>query len=43
MAHYFEYLPVEGIPTEEDYWDAIAQCLGIDVSEIADGDLAEYL
>ena len=33
----------EGNYTEEDVWEAIAEANGMDYSEIADGDLAEYL
>lgn len=29
--------------TEEDLWEAIADELGVDVLEISDGDLVEYL
>jgi hypothetical protein len=29
--------------TESDVWDAIAEANGMDYSEIADGDLAEWL
>lgn len=29
--------------TEDDVWFAIAEDLGVDYSDIADGDLAEYL
>ena len=29
--------------TEEDLWQAIADELGVDASEISDGDLVEYL
>ena len=39
---YMDSLP-EGRFTEEDLWDSIADSLGVDVNEIADGDLAEYL
>ena len=40
---YVDYLPEDGNCTEDDHWDAIADSLGLDVSEIADGDLVEYL
>lgn len=39
---YHDYLP-EGPFTEADLWDAIAEAAGLDASEIADGDLAEWL
>ena len=39
---YMDNLP-EGNFTEDDLWDAIADSLGVDVNEIVDGDLAEYL
>lgn len=29
--------------TEDELWQAIADSLDVDVNEIADGDLAEYL
>lgn len=29
--------------TEDDVWSAIAEDMGVDYWEIADGDLAEYL
>jgi hypothetical protein len=40
---YYEYLPEDGNFTEEDLWEAIAEANGVDYSEIADGDLAEWL
>jgi hypothetical protein len=40
---YYEYLPEDGKFTEEDLWEAIAEANGVDYSEIADGDLAEWL
>lgn len=39
---FYDYLP-EGNFTEEDLWSAIAEQHGVDVSEIMDGDLAEWL
>ena len=39
---FHDFLP-EGNFTEEDLWEAIAESRGVDVSEIADGDLTEYL
>ena len=32
-----------GIYYEKDVWEAIAEATGMDYSEIADGDLAEWL
>ena len=40
---YVEYLPEDGNFTEDDLWEAIAESKGIDVNEIMDGDLAEWL
>lgn len=40
--NYYDYLP-EGPYTEDDLWEAIAEAAGLDVSEIADGDLVEWL
>ena len=39
---FYDYLP-EGNFTEEDLWSAIAEQHGVDVSEIMDGDLVEWL
>jgi hypothetical protein len=39
---YWEYLP-EGTFTESELWEAIAESQGVDVSEIADGDLVDYI
>ena len=39
---FYDYLP-EGNFTEEDLWEAIAESHGLDVNEIMDGDLAEWL
>ena len=39
---YLDFLP-EGNFSEEDLWDAIAESLGMDSSEISDGDLVDYL
>lgn len=43
--NYWAVLEEWGIqnPTEEDLWEAIAEASGVDFSEIADGDLAEWL
>lgn len=43
MGNYFQYLPEDGDFTEEDLWEAIAEANGLDVSEIMDGDLVDYL
>ena len=40
---YIDYLPEDGNFSEEDLWDAIAESLGVDPSEIMDGDLVEYI
>ena len=40
---YYKYLPEDGNFTEEELWEAIAEANGVDYSEIADGDLAEWL
>ncbi len=40
---YTDYLPEDGNFTEDDLWDAIADSMGVDVNEIMDGDLCEYL
>jgi hypothetical protein len=40
---YLDYLPEDGNFSEEELWDAIADSLGVDVMEIMDGDLAEYI
>lgn len=42
-ASYMELLPEDGKFTEDDLWEAIADANGMDVSEIMDGDLAEWL
>lgn len=39
---YIDYLPDRPF-TEDELWDAIAESLGVDPSEIADGDLVDYL
>lgn len=43
MGNYFQYLPEDGDFTEDDLWEAIAEANGLDVSEIMDGDLVDYL
>ena len=40
---YMDFLPEDGNFTEDDLWEAIAEANGVDYSEIADGDLAEWL
>jgi hypothetical protein len=40
---YYDYLPEDGNFTEEDLWEAIAEANGLDVDEIMDGDLVEWL
>jgi hypothetical protein len=40
---YYDYLPSNGKFTEDELWDAIADSLGVDPSEIMDGDLVDYL
>jgi hypothetical protein len=40
---YTDYLPKDGNFTEDDLWEAIAEANGMDYSEIADGDLVEWL
>jgi hypothetical protein len=41
--HYFDFLPETGGFTEDDLWEAIADANDVDVSEIADGDLVDWL
>jgi hypothetical protein len=43
VTNYFDYLPEDGILTEDALWEAIAEAKGLDVYEIMDGDLVEYL
>lgn len=42
---YWDVLAEWGIstPTEDQLWEAIAEASGVDYSEIADGDLVEWL
>jgi hypothetical protein len=40
---YLDHLPKCGKFSEEDLWEAIAEANGLDVSEIMDGDLVEWL
>lgn len=43
MSNYLDYLPQDGIFTEEELWQAIADSLDLDYADIADGDLVDYL
>lgn len=43
MTSYIDYLPENGRFTEAELWEAIAESRGVDVNEIMDGDLVEYL
>ena len=43
MKTYLDYLPEDGNFSEEDLWEAIAENLGVDVSEIMDGDLVDFI
>jgi hypothetical protein len=40
---YWEYLPEDGKFSEEDLWEAIAESRGVDVNEIMDGDLVDFI
>ena len=40
---YLDYLPEDGNFTEEELWEAIADSLGVDMNEIMDGDLIDYI
>ena len=40
---YFDYLPADGDFSEEELWEAIAEDLGVDASEIMDGDLVDFI
>ena len=40
---YLDYLPEDGNFTEEELWEAIAENLGVDVNEIMDQDLVEFI
>ena len=40
---YYDYLPENGKFSEEQLWEAIAEANGVDVNEIMDGDLVDYL
>ena len=40
---YLDYLPDDGNFSEEELWEAIAENLGVDVNEIMDQDLVEFI
>ena len=40
---YRDFLPADGDFTEDELWEAIAEDLGIDPSEIMDGDLVDFI
>jgi len=40
---YMDYLPEDGNFTEDDLWEAIAEANDLDVNEIMDGDLVDWL
>jgi hypothetical protein len=40
---YIDFLPADGDFTEDELWEAIAEDLGIDPSEIMDGDLVDFI
>ena len=40
---YLDYLPADDDFTEDELWEAIAEDLGIDPSEIMDGDLVDFI
>jgi len=40
---YLNYLPADGNFSEDELWEAIAEANGLDVSEIMDGDLVEWI
>lgn len=40
---YMDNLPENGIFTERDLWEAIAESLGVEANEIMDGDIADYV
>lgn len=42
-TNYLDYLPEKGLFTEDELWEAIAAANGVDYSEIADGDLVDWL
>jgi transketolase N-terminal domain/subunit len=40
---FYDYLPEDGNFTEDDLWEAIAEANDMDVSEIMDGDLVDWI
>jgi len=42
VSNYFDYLP-DAPFDEDDLWQAIADSLDVDMREIMDGDLVDYL
>jgi hypothetical protein len=42
-TNYLDHLPENGAFDEDDLWQAIADANGVDVSEIADGDLVDWI
>ena len=40
---YLDYLPEDGKFSQEELWEAIAESLGVDVNEIMDQDLVEFI
>lgn len=40
---YLDYLPDDGNFSEEELWEAIAESMGVDVNEIMDGDLVDFI
>ena len=42
MSDFYAYLPEGRALTEADLWAAIAESLGVDESQISDGDIADY-
>lgn len=43
MPNYLDFLPEDGLFTEEELWQAIADSMDLEYADIADGDLAEWL
>ena len=43
MPNYFDYLPEDGNFTEDELWEAIAESLNLEYTDIMDGDLVDYL
>jgi hypothetical protein len=40
---YIDFLPADGNFSEDELWEAIAEANGLDVNEIMDGDLVEWI